>query len=596
MLPLGGAKQRAVLALLLLHANEVVSADRLIDELWGESPPTSAANMLQGYISHLRKALEPGRARGDHEILVSRPPGYVLQIRPDQLDAERCVRLISDGRRLLEAGNGDAAAERFREALALWRGPPLADLAYESFARPDVNRLEDLRLAAVEDRIEADLTLGRQQVLVGELRELVAKYPYRERLRGELMTALYRSGRQAEALEVYREGRRILGEELGIEPGPALRELERAILLQEPRLAAPVPRQASVISGKRGRRLLLAAAVGLGGAALAAGLTLGGSRGAELIIVKVNSVVVIDPTTDSVVADIPVGGYPGPLSADSRFLYVANIGDATISRINPKSKAVFGTFSLSRATDLIAGDGFLWAANGGSPGHTPIPPGTIVDYGLASAAAKTIRVGPSVVGDEEQTTLATDAAHFGIWVGNKDSETVRQIDTSLGTIVATIHGVAPGGLAAVGNASVGDTVWASDPSRNLIARIDGNSGRITRWIPVPGEPTRLAADETAVWVVTRASRAVWRIDATTNRRVAKIALPITPKRVVLGAGSVWVSGYRWSDHIRSSRGGMVIRIDPATNDIAARISLGDVATDGILVSHGLVWVAVPPSA
>ena len=150
-----------MLALLLLHANETVPIDRLIDELWGESPPESAANMLQGYVSHLRKTLEPGRDRGEHELLVSRPPGYVLHIGPDQLDAERFLRLAQEGRGLLDAGDANAASERFRGALALWRGPALADLAYESFARPEVERLEDLRLAALEDRIDSDLALGR---------------------------------------------------------------------------------------------------------------------------------------------------------------------------------------------------------------------------------------------------------------------------------------------------------------------------------------------------------------------------------------------------------------------------------------------------
>ena len=195
-----------MLALLLLHANEVVSTDRLIDDLWGDSPPESAANMLQGYVSHLRKTLEPGSHRGEHEVLVSRPPGYVLQVRPDQVDAERFERLTSEGRQLLEDGDARAAADRLRAALALWRGGALDDLAYEEFARADIDRLDELRLQTLEDRIDADLALGRHDRLVGELRELVDRHPLRERLRAQLMAALYRCGRQAEALEVYREG------------------------------------------------------------------------------------------------------------------------------------------------------------------------------------------------------------------------------------------------------------------------------------------------------------------------------------------------------------------------------------------------------
>src|SRR5262245_24531693 len=170
LLLLGGAKQRAVLALLLLHANEIVSVDRLVDELWGDSPPESAANMVQGYVSHLRKTLEPGRARGQHELLVSHPPGYMLRIGSDQLDAERFRRLAEEGHRLLAAGEPEQAAERLRLALALWRGPALDDLAYEEFTRADIDRLEELRLAALEHRIDADLALGRHDALVGELR------------------------------------------------------------------------------------------------------------------------------------------------------------------------------------------------------------------------------------------------------------------------------------------------------------------------------------------------------------------------------------------------------------------------------------------
>ena len=175
--------------------------------------------MIQGYVSHLRKGLEPGRGRGEHELLVSRPPGYVLQIRPGQLDAERFERLANEGRRWLAEGDAQASAETLRAALALWRGQVLADLAYESFARADSERLEELRLQALEDRVDANLALGRHHALVPELRELVDQHPLRERLRAQLMVALYRGGRQADALEVYREGRRTLRDELGIEPG-----------------------------------------------------------------------------------------------------------------------------------------------------------------------------------------------------------------------------------------------------------------------------------------------------------------------------------------------------------------------------------------
>ena len=216
--------------------------------------------MLQGYVSHLRKTLEPGRGRGEHEVLVSRTPGYMLQIGADSLDADRFQRLAGEGTRLLANGDAEAAAERLRTGLALWRGPALDDLAYEAFAKADIEQLEELRLQTLEDRIDADLALGRHDALVGELRELVGQHPFRERLRAQLMAALYHCGRQADALEVYREGRRALLDELGIEPGPALRKLEQAILRQDPALGAPPPPPVPIATRIRRRWPLLVGA------------------------------------------------------------------------------------------------------------------------------------------------------------------------------------------------------------------------------------------------------------------------------------------------------------------------------------------------
>jgi DNA-binding beta-propeller fold protein YncE len=561
--------------------------------------------MLQGHVSHLRKVLEPGRTRGEHELLVSRAPGYMLQIRSDQIDAERFEQLTREARRWLAEGDAERAAERLRAALALWRGAALADLAYEPFARADVDRLEELRLAALEDRVDADLTLGRHDALVGELRELVEQHPLRERLRAQLMAALYRCGRQAEALAVYREGRRALLDGLGIEPGPVLRELEQAILRQDPALGVPASPPAPIAMRIRRRWPLLAGAAALAGMALAGVLAFGHSAVPKAVVVRPHSVAVIDPSKNALVKDIPVGGYPGPLAADEEFVYVCNIGDATVSRIFPDKMKVYDTASLSRAIDLVAADTHLWAADGGVAGHTPAPPGTVLDYDLRSAQTRTIRLGPSVEGDEEQTTIAADTDGAEIWAGNQDSETVTQVKPPT---MAKIRDIAPGGLAVVGNGGASDTVWASDPSRNMVVRVDGSSQRITRRIAIPGEPTRVATDDRAVWVITRdhngpgewrptrgTTPAVWRIDPKTNKPVKRIALPLTPIRIALGAGSVWVTALRVLSSSGSSVDATVFRIDPATNHIVARIPLRTRAVDGIVVSHGHVWAAIPPS-
>ena len=237
-LPLGGLKMRSLLAVLLLNAGEVVSSDRLIDELWGERPPEGARKALHVHVSNLRRALEAGDGR---RYLATRSPGYLLEVEPGQLDLERFERLRASGRELRLADDPHGASERLRKALALWRGQPLADLALEPFAQRAIARLEELRVSVAEERIEADLELGRQTELIAELEALVAEHPLRERLHAQLMLALYRSGRQAEALEAYGHVRRTLVEELGLEPGRELKELQRAMLAQDPELDRSAP-------------------------------------------------------------------------------------------------------------------------------------------------------------------------------------------------------------------------------------------------------------------------------------------------------------------------------------------------------------------
>jgi DNA-binding SARP family transcriptional activator/pimeloyl-ACP methyl ester carboxylesterase len=231
VLPIGAGKQRALLALLLVNANRTLASDQIVDELWGEQVPESAPKMVQVYVSQLRKVLPS-------EVLRTRPPGYILELGPAQLDLHRFERLVAAGRAALAEGGAEQASALLAEALALWRGPALAEFASEPFATLEGARLEELRLAALEDRIEADLACGRATEVVGELESLIARHPLRESVRRRQMLALYRSGRQAEALAAYQEARRTLAEELGLEPSPALRDLQRQILAQDPALEA----------------------------------------------------------------------------------------------------------------------------------------------------------------------------------------------------------------------------------------------------------------------------------------------------------------------------------------------------------------------
>ena len=236
---LGGERQRALLALLLVHANELVTIDQLIDNLFGEQRSDTAVNAIRVAVSRLRHALgdDPG---GD--VLLTRPGGYLLKVEPEQLDAARFEHALKHGQQLLESGDPRAAGERLRGALALWRGPPLADLAMLACVQPEIRRLQEQRLMAVMARIDADLAVGAHAELLGELESLVESEPLQERVRGQLMLALYRAGRQSEALAVYRDTSDLLREELGLEPGHALRELERSILRQDATLdPAPSP-------------------------------------------------------------------------------------------------------------------------------------------------------------------------------------------------------------------------------------------------------------------------------------------------------------------------------------------------------------------
>jgi DNA-binding SARP family transcriptional activator len=227
-LQIGGQKQRALLALLLLEPRGVVSTSRLLLALWGDEPPKRAMTSLQNFVSQLRKVLGP-------DALVTRPAGYALQVEQGRIDLEEFQRLFDEAR----TAQPEQRARLLRRALGLWRGEPLAEFAYEEWAAPEINRLSELRLAAVEERVQADLEAGRPAEVVGELEALVAEHPLRERLREQLMLALYRSGRQVEALEAYRAARRTLVDELGVEPNPALQELHTAILRQDVRLPGP---------------------------------------------------------------------------------------------------------------------------------------------------------------------------------------------------------------------------------------------------------------------------------------------------------------------------------------------------------------------
>jgi YVTN family beta-propeller protein len=566
-IPVGGPRQRALLAALLLQANEVVSRDRLMEALWGERPPDSAENALHRVVSQLRKQLDAGD--GAPSPLVTRPPGYAIEIDPEALDLTRFEGLLAAGRRALERDDPREAAERLREGLALWRGPALADLADPPFARGEIGRLEEERCQALEERVEADLRIGRARELVPELEALVAVEPYRERLRQQLMLALYRSGRQADALAAYREGRRRLVEELGIEPGPQLQQLERDILRQDPSLDAPTP-EAPRDGPRRPRGRWIV--IGLSAVVLAAVATVvavrAGSGGGAITEVPANSVAIIDPGTNRVVGDVPVGSRPIAVAVGEGSVWAVNADDRTLSRIDPETREVVRTIGLGTpAVDVAAGAGSVWVADGSEGTLSRVDP-------RSNAVAETIRVGER----EALVSPVAQAVTVGwgsVWL-TSGADRVLRIDPATGAVRARIAvPVEPVSLAAAG-----DALWVGSLGRR-VARIDAGANAVTARIPVHQSVSAVAAGEGAVWAAVCCAT-VWRIDPLRSLVEQTISVGSTPSSVAVGEGAVWVTSYD---------DGTVTRIDPRTNQAVATIRVGHRPLD-VAVGDGAVWVAV----
>ena len=564
---LGGGRQRSLLAILALHANEVVPSERLIDELWGGQPPPTAQKALQNLVSHLRSAITPvsdGR-------LLTQSPGYELRLDEDALDAHRFEHLAAEARQVLEEDPA-RAAEQLREALALWRGEPLVDFAYEHFAQAEIARLEELRLVAVEDRIDADLALGRHAELVPELETLVAAHPLRERIRGQLMVALYRDGRQAEALETYRQARTAMHEELGLEPSAALKQLEQAILTQDPSLG-PTPKLPPAPRARRRRRrrlvLVAAAAALLAVATAALGAVLLSRDDAGPTVVP-NSLVKIDAETNEIVDVIPVGVRPGQVEIVGDYAFVAGQDDGTLSRVDRRSGAV--TISGRQdASGSIAGEGdqYVWVASTDRP------------------EASRVEVSSLGAFDRIRLPRYLDRAYIAVgggslWVSEYLPPAVSR--WSLGKLeLARRYRLSPapepwdvsfgGGAAWVALSDFGD--------ENYLLRIDARTGRARR-IPVGALPGDSTMGFGSLWAVMQFDGTVWRIDPGTGKPSAIINVPRAPRGVAAGSGSMWVT---------SNCRGTVSRIDPDTNTVVATIETG-YFPQYVAAAGRFVWVGI----
>jgi DNA-binding SARP family transcriptional activator/ABC-type branched-subunit amino acid transport system substrate-binding protein len=577
---LGGAKQKALLALLLLNSPEVVSSDRLIDELWGESPPADAQTALHAHVSRLRKLLEPDHS-GEPELLVTRTPGYMLLTDNDQLDLRRFEALVAEGRRLLEAGEAELAAKRVREGLALWRGRPLADLENEPFAASVARELDDAWLGAVETRVDIDLALGRHAELVPELDTLVRRHPLRERLRAQLMLALYRSGRQAEALERYDEGRRVLGEELGLEPGSRLRELQADILAQDPRLDRQrQPARPSRGQGSHRTRWWAATAAAVIAAAVAAAFVFGGGSDPPAGEDTGGSVVMVDPETGKVERSVGVGATPGALSAGEGAVWVVDLDGQTISRVNPSSLEA-STFGIGLTpTDLAAGAGAVWVAGGaavrGRQNTGPVGSAlTRVDPDTRTVRAR-IRLPRMGASATELTDDHIAVERDAIWAIAPDFAVVR-IDPRTNRIAATIRGLQARAIAA-GDAGV----WVLGVD-GTIARISRESNRIEVRDRIRASAVAsLAVGGGAAWVSAPGDGTVWRIQPGPRLVMRTIDVGTGVGDLSFGAGALWA--------VNPLRGTLT-RISAAENSVTGTTSLGG-APRAVDAGSGQVWVAV----
>jgi DNA-binding SARP family transcriptional activator len=567
-------KQRTLLAVLLLHANEVVSTERLVDELWGDRPPPTAVKTLQVHVSQLRKAL------GGNTIVTS-GRGYVARVAAAEIDAARFRDLVAEARHLRGSRNHAEAAQAYRDALALWRGDALADVTLRADAQNELVQLDELRVTAVEERIDCELALGQHQALVDELGRLVAKHPYRERLAAQLLLALYRSGRQADALAAYRSTRRRLAEDLGIEPGDELRRLEQAILRHDPSLEpAPPPHRKQI--GRR--RRVVGAALGLGAAVLVAAAALAvwqlrdTPAASGSIVLAGNSVAVIDPATARAVGEVPIGGRPAGIALGAGSVWVGNRDAKTLVRIDPDAREIVRTIGLgAQPAGLAFGAGDIWVVTE--------PDGTVlrVDPGINDVVAR-------IPVPQGKDLCCQARLRFGTaeaWVSRHGDliriDPAKNRATKLTSVDDWVWSVTYGDGA----------VWAVIGIPRRIDRIDPRTRIVTDRFPLDriGRTDILAGafvQGGAIWIGAEEDTSVWKVDEGTGRVIGNVDVGHVIGNV--DAGHVFAAAFGEGSLWLTTKDTNVLRIDPELKQPVTTIALG-VYPAAVEVGQGAVWVA-----
>jgi DNA-binding SARP family transcriptional activator/ABC-type transport system substrate-binding protein len=479
---LGGQRQRLVLAVLLVRYPEPVSRDRLIDDVWGERPPSTASKTLQVYVSRLRKALGEG-------VVETTAAGYRISLEGAERDIDR-VEAFRDQAR---DRNAKDAAALLRDALALWHGPALGDLRYEDAVAADVARFDELRLVTLEDRIDLDLQLSREAQLVSELEAGVQEHPLRERLRASYMLALYRLGRQADALASYRDGRRILGDELGLEPGPELRDLERRILEQDPSLS--VPAQTSTATRRRSGLLIgLAGVVLLAAAAGAAAIVMRGGSGEEITAVRGDAAVALDSSSGGVERVVAVRGSPVAAAASAGRVWIASEESSSVTVVDTKTGDARSLQLQLVPTGVAATRDVVYVGGKGVPGVIALDP----VFGRPRAG---FRPGSGVPNDVRAIAVADDV----LWA--VDAGAAVRLDARSGREQQRVDLPQPTAVTAVGGG-----VGYVGTGGGEVVRIDPVSGIATR-TRVTDEVRAIAVNGRYAWVLGRYSGTLWKLDA-----------------------------------------------------------------------------------
>jgi len=543
-------KQLALLVYLLLHRNEAVATDRIIDELWGERPPPTAPKALQNAVSQLRRALGEDR-------IVTRAPGYSLRVDRGELDLERFEMLV-------ERGRAGADPRCLREALELWRGEALANVRDEEFAQRAASDLEELHLDAQKSRIDLELEAGRGGALVGEIESLLARHPFDERIYSQLMLALYGAGRARDALAVYTRARAAL-HELGLSPGTELEDIQRRILNHD----ADLPRR-PLRARRRApkRRTLVAAAVAVAGLASAAvGIALARQDGTPQPVA--DSIVKIDERSGRVLDVVRVGRQPVAVAALPGSVWVSNAQDVTVTHVDESTHEVDTIGGVRSPLDIVGdGHGHVWIST--------------FDYDQVTRIdGRTLQKDVVVPLHRRSFLLGTGAG--SLWVTEPPSNlgeagTVARVDLKTATLERTVRvGAVPVDVKIGGGAA-----WVSNGGQASLTRINLADESVDE-IPIGESPGPLAFAFGSVWVIAgRTNDTVWRIDAETRRVVAVVKVGKHPFNVEAGRFGVWVA-------LRES--GDVVRIDPATNTVAKRVHLG-FKPQGLSARAGSLWVSL----